>query len=596
MASIYKRRRRRPIPDGAEIITRKGQRFAVWNHPKTGRRQKAPLSDDGEAVLLESPGYMIQWFDATGRRRKKSTRCPDLDAARQLAAGLERQAMQRREGLIDPAQERYAQQAQRPLGEHLGDFVRFLTDRGNTPKHVAMTGRHVQWVSDKCGAKSLVDLTGPAVMRALGDLREAGSSLRTCNAYLASVKAFTRWSWKHKRAADDPLCGLQKYNVEVDRRWVRRALSAEEFTRLVAAAATGPPIQTLDGPTRAMLYILAAWTGFRRKELASLTLRSFDLEGSQPAVAINARHAKGRRADTVPLHPVVVDRLRAWLEMQGELHPDEPIFPLTTAGGGLRRTAKMMMLDLAAARARWIAEAATDQGRTEREASDFSTYQDADGLFADFHANRHTFVSNLERAGVSLTTAQKLARHSDPRLTANIYTHLGVSDRAAAIAALPAPPSTTPCAAEPGQQAVLGSDRDSARARWGQKWEQLNGEPEHTVASAGVAETGPADEPTRPNPLPLGTLGPCLPAVASAGASSGAGTRTPDTRIMIQTPAPVNPGRNGHFQKVGAVVGAVGPGIGAILAPDLQAVIAAWPALSDEARQRILEIIRRPRG
>ncbi|HUU21910.1 MAG TPA: tyrosine-type recombinase/integrase, partial [Phycisphaerae bacterium] len=265
-------------------------------------------------------------------------------------------------------------------------------------------------------------------------------------------------------------------------------------------------------------------------------------------------------------------------------------------GGGLRRTAKMMMLDLAAARARWIAEAATDQGRTEREASDFSTYQDADGLFADFHANRHTFVSNLERAGVSLTTAQKLARHSDPRLTANIYTHLGVSDRAAAIAALPAPPSTTPCAAEPGQQAVLGSDRDSARARWGQKWEQLNGEPEHTVASAGVAETGPADEPTRPNPLPLGTLGPCLPAVASAGASSGAGTRTPDTRIMIQTPAPVNPGRNGHFQKVGAVVGAVGPGIGAILAPDLQAVIAAWPALSDEARQRILEIIRRPRG
>jgi integrase/recombinase XerD len=43
-------------------------------------------------------------------------------------------------------------------------------------------------------------------------------------------------------------------------------------------------------------------------------------------------------------------------------------------------------------------------------------------LFADFHANRHTFVSNLGKAGASLTEAQKMARHHDPKLTANIYT------------------------------------------------------------------------------------------------------------------------------------------------------------------------------
>jgi site-specific recombinase XerD len=44
-------------------------------------------------------------------------------------------------------------------------------------------------------------------------------------------------------------------------------------------------------------------------------------------------------------------------------------------------------------------------------------------LFADFHANRHTFISNLGRAGVPLATAQKLARHADPKLTANVYCH-----------------------------------------------------------------------------------------------------------------------------------------------------------------------------
>lgn len=48
------------------------------------------------------------------------------------------------------------------------------------------------------------------------------------------------------------------------------------------------------------------------------------------------------------------------------------------------------------------------------------SYQDDNGAFADFHANRHTFMTNLGRTGVPLTTAQKLARHSDPKLTASV--------------------------------------------------------------------------------------------------------------------------------------------------------------------------------
>ena len=48
----------------------------------------------------------------------------------------------------------------------------------------------------------------------------------------------------------------------------------------------------------------------------------------------------------------------------------------------------------------------------------------------------------LGKAKVDLTVAQKLARHSTPTLTSNIYTHLGISDKASAIDSLPAPPST----------------------------------------------------------------------------------------------------------------------------------------------------------
>ena len=63
--------------------------------------------------------------------------------------------------------------------------------------------------------------------------------------------------------------------------------------------------------------------------------------------------------------------------------------------------------------------------------------RDADGRVLDFHCLRVTFVTRLGRAGVPLVQAQKLARHSDPKLTSNVYTRLHRVDEASALAALP---------------------------------------------------------------------------------------------------------------------------------------------------------------
>lgn len=41
-------------------------------------------------------------------------------------------------------------------------------------------------------------------------------------------------------------------------------------------------------------------------------------------------------------------------------------------------------------------------------------YTDNKGNDYDFHALRHQYITDLTRAGVSLTTAQQLARHSKP--------------------------------------------------------------------------------------------------------------------------------------------------------------------------------------
>ena len=138
-------------------------------------------------------------------------------------------------------------------------------------------------------------------------------------------------------------------------------------------------------------------------------------------------------------------------------------------GGTERRTSDMMRADLLAAKRRWIDEADTPVERRRRKRSDFLEHEDDNNRFADFQPRaaagggacarrfnralsgssnrppglpaRHTFITNLERAGVSPRTAQTLARHSDIRLTMGIYTHIELDDQAVAIRTLLGPPT-----------------------------------------------------------------------------------------------------------------------------------------------------------
>jgi integrase len=65
---------------------------------------------------------------------------------------------------------------------------------------------------------------------------------------------------------------------------------------------------------------------------------------------------------------------------------------------------------------------------------------DEAGETFDFHALRGQFVTELDRAGVSLVKAQKLARHSTPNFTANLYTRLRRADLQVEVDKLPLPP------------------------------------------------------------------------------------------------------------------------------------------------------------
>lgn len=55
----------------------------------------------------------------------------------------------------------------------------------------------------------------------------------------------------------------------------------------------------------------------------------------------------------------------------------------------------------------------------------------------DFHAFRTTFITNLQRPGVPQRMAMALARHTDPRLTAHVYTDTDALPLVEAVACLP---------------------------------------------------------------------------------------------------------------------------------------------------------------
>jgi hypothetical protein len=82
-------------------------------------------------------------------------------------------------------------------------------------------------------------------------------------------------------------------------------------------------------------------------------------------------------------------------------------------------------------------------------------FKDECGCQVDLHALRHTYITALGKAGLPIKVHQTLARHSDPKLTLNVYTHLTLQDTARAVESLP-DPFRSP--SEPQALAATGTD------------------------------------------------------------------------------------------------------------------------------------------
>jgi site-specific recombinase XerD len=354
--------------------------------------------------------WYYRFVDAEGvkRERKGSS---DRRVTEELARNVESEVAKIKAGLINPKALRVAEANRQPIQHHVDAFVASMTQAGDKPKHVNNTRLVVNRVLSLAKIERLSDLTPSAIVSAIAKLKDQGFAPRTVESYVIAVKSFSRWLWRDGRMTDYALVGLSKPKVQDwERRRKRRSLSDTELRILIETTKTAPSWKGLTGLDRSMLFAIASMTGFRRRELMSLTPEGFRLDATPPMIVCESAYTKNYQLAEQPIPDTLASVLRPWLTTKS---PSRPVFEGMTNWAA---TGDMLRVDL------------------ERCGIPF---KDESGRVVDLHALRHTYITALGRAGLPIKVHQTLARHSDPKLTLNVYTHLSVHDTTKAVESLP---------------------------------------------------------------------------------------------------------------------------------------------------------------
>jgi len=301
----------------------------------------------GQKVPSESKKWYARYRDAFGIERYKPL-SPDKKIAQQMLNDILAKIEKEKSGTLDP----FDVEMNKPIQIHIDNFEKHLKSKNDDPRYIREIVRKIKRCVTFNKWQKIKQICVSDVEDFLLHLRDdEGLSIQTSNHYLKALKAFGHWLVRNQSLKSSPIDCIESLNVRTDRRHDRRPLTMDEFMRVLRVAETGPPAVGLTGPDHAMLYVLAAWTGFRRGELGSLTLKSFNLKGNNPTVSVQAAYSKHRRDDIQVLHPDIVERLLKWLEIRKPATDNEILFPISEKTCGVdRRTSEMMAFDLAFAR------------------------------------------------------------------------------------------------------------------------------------------------------------------------------------------------------------------------------------------------------
>lgn len=276
----------------------------------------------------------------------------------------------------------------------------------------------------------LKDLQPVQIIRYRNQQREQGASNRTANLVVDSFCAMFAWAVGCAMIETNPLRNVRRLpDGAGHQRYRRRALSDEEIERFLKAAegddrevsATwwekggGEANHRRSGQRvpQAPMWMAFLETGARWSELTRTRWADWDLE--QRTLVLRAENTKSKKRRVLPLRQQMVAVLKDLRAVQERIlgrEPEavEPVFLSPEAARWMKATNNAMRLFDRLLKRAVIARV------------------DAEGRKLDIHSLRHTFGSRLARNGVGLVQVQRLMGHSDPKLTAQVYTHLDVED------------------------------------------------------------------------------------------------------------------------------------------------------------------------
>jgi integrase len=379
--------------------------------------------------------YRIEFKDQHGRMKKISSGCTDERAAESLGRKIEEDAERIRVGLApkDPdltgpylGLVPLTARAVRSWEDAQDKYLAELKRQDRSASHLRDVGQILGKVRQWTGWQSLGDVSADrmgAYLRWLASEgwprgkkeKPAGRSPRTQNHHLKKARAFLAWCVDQGWLLENPVQRVKLVRVGPGgRRHLRRALSAEELGRVFRQADEWTSADSHYAGQRALLYRVAAFSGFRRSELLRLRKEDCTPSVERPRWHVSGERTKNGLPARLPMTPECAAALRAHWEA---LRPGQPLFASAPNMATWRA-------DLQRARKAWLDEVEGEE-RQAREAMDFLRYKDGRSRVADFHALRYTFCALLAKQ-YPIEIVSKLMRHSSIQLTSDVYLELGL--------------------------------------------------------------------------------------------------------------------------------------------------------------------------
>jgi integrase len=297
-----------------------------------------------------------------------------------------------------PRPEARQQHRDRSAKETIAEYLTWGALRGRkdgkswSEIHAAKTKTNLEFWEKMLRLKTLADFDGilPDVEHQMKLMTDQKLSPRTVTHKVTSLRAFCRWAIKRDYLEGNPLAALGTLNTDPQKEY--RAYTLEEIQGIFEVATD----------YQKLVLTMAMVTGCRAGELRSLQID--DLDAKTGVLTLRPGITKNKKVKHMALPGPLVDAL-LYAYHSGE-----------TARRYEQNTRKNQ------APAETLLFVPTHPAREldrlrERAGIPKKT---KDGI-ATFHSLRATFVTLVAEQGATVKELQSLARHSDPRLTMNVY-------------------------------------------------------------------------------------------------------------------------------------------------------------------------------